>query len=122
MTKKEIFNKILETCAYVCDVNVQDIISGCRMEDVSTARALLVFWCDAAGFSVESLTKLCECNNANSINSVKNRIEGMWRDRYSFHILCYEIGHRLLSYARSIGEDFDLYKPLKRLSKATGKY
>lgn len=122
MTKKEIFDKIAETCALVCNVSVEDIINACRKEDVCTARALLVFWCDAAGFSVKSLTKLCECNNANSINSVKSRIDGMWRDRYVFHLYCYDVGQRLLTFARSIGEDFDVYKPLRRMSKITGKY
>lgn len=122
MTKQEIFDKILFTCAEVCNVDMEDIISGCRREDVSVARALLVLWTDAAGFTTESMVTLCECNNANSINAVRGRIEGYWTERYSFHILAAEVGRRLLAYARSIGEDFDMYKPLKRLSKSTGKY
>lgn len=63
MTKQEIFDKILETCADVCSVDKADIINACRKEDVCTARAILVFWCEEAGFSVESLVKCCECNN-----------------------------------------------------------
>lgn len=122
MTKREIFDKIVFTCAEVCEVNIDDIINGCRKEDVSTARALLVLWADAAGFTTESMVKLCECNNANSINAVRARIETLWVERYSFHILAYEVGRRLLTFAHSIGEDFDIYKPLKRMSKATGKY
>ena len=122
MTKREIFDKILFTCADVCNVNMDDIINARRGEDVSTARALLVLWADAAGFTTQSMVKLCECNNANSINAVRARIEPMWAERYSFHILAAEVGRRLLAFAHSIGEDFDLYKPLKKLSKATGKY
>ncbi|MBQ0074664.1 MAG: hypothetical protein KBT34_10765 [Prevotella sp.] len=122
MTKRDIFDKIVFTCAEVCEVSIDDIISGCRKADVSTARALLVLWADAAGFTTESMVKLCECNNANSINAVRARIEPMWSGQYSFHILAAEIGRRLLTFAHSIGEDFDLYKPLKRMSKATGKY
>lgn len=122
MTKREIFDRIILTCAEVCDVKVDDIISGKRKADVSTARALLVLWADAAGFTTESMVNLCECNNANSINAVRARIEPMWIEKYSFHILAYEVGRRLLAFAHSIGEDFDLYKPLKRLSKATRKY
>lgn len=122
MTKKEIFDKIIEICAEVCSVSVEDIISGCRKEDVVTARAIVVFWCDAAGFSVESLVKYCECNNANSINSVKSRIETMWVERFAFHILIKEVGDRLLKYAHSIGEEFDVWLPIRRIAKATGKY
>lgn len=122
MTKQEIFDKILETCADVCSVNKQDIINACRKEDVCTARAILVFWCDAAGFSVESLVKCCECNNANSINSVRSRIESMWKERFAFHLLVKEVGKRLLDYAHSIDEDFDIDLPLKHISKTTGKY
>lgn len=122
MTKQEIFDKIAETCAEVCNVSVDDIINACRKEDVVTARALLVFWTDAAGFSVESMVKLCECNNANSINAVRGRIETMWTERFAFHMLVVEVGRRLLDYARSIGEEFDMWKPIRKISKATGKY
>ena len=122
MTKLEIFNKILSTCAEVCEVSKDDIVNGCRKADVSTARALLVLWTDAAGFTTESMVKLCKCNNANSINAVRARIEPMWIEQFAFHLLAYDVGRRLLAFAHSIGENFDLYKPLKRLSKATGKY
>lgn len=122
MTKQEIFDKIAETCAKVCNVDVRDIINGCRKEDVCTARELCVFWCDAAGFSVESLVTCTDSNNANSINSVKARIESKWVERFAFHMLAAEIGRRLLAYAHDIGEDFDMYLPLKRMSKRTGKY
>lgn len=122
MTKQEIFDKILETCADVCNVDKSDIINACRKEDVCTARAILVFWCDAAGFSVESLVKCCECNNANSINAVRARIEPMWKDKFAFHILVAEVGKRLLEYAISIGEEFDVLRPIRRIERATGKY
>lgn len=122
MTKQEIFDKIIDTCAEVCSVNKEDIINACRREDVCTARAILVFWCDAAGFTVESLAKCCDCNSANSINSVRSRIEQMWVERFAFHILVEEVGKRLLDYAHSIGIDFDMWKPLRRISKATEKY
>lgn len=122
MTKREIFDKIIETTAEVCNVEVEEIIKKCKREDVCYARALCVFWCDAAGFTVETMVRFCECKNANSINSIKARLEGMWKDKCSFHILCSEIGNRLLAYARSIGEDFDVYQPLRRMSKITGKY
>ena len=122
MTKQEIFNKILETCADVCSVNKADIINACRKEDVCTARAILVFWCDAAGFSVESLVKCCECNNANSINAVRARIEPMWKEKFAFHLLVAEVGKRLLEYAISIGEEFDVLRPIRRIERATGKY
>lgn len=122
MTKKEIFDKIVETCAEVCSVKKEDIINGCRKEDVSTARTLLVFWTDAAGFTVESMVKLCDCNNANSINAVRSRIEPMWTERFAFHMLVVEVGRRLLDYAHSVGEDFDIWKPIRKISRSTGKY
>lgn len=122
MTKKEIFDKIAETCAEVCNVNVEEITGGCKKEDVCTARVLCVFWCDAAGFCVESLLKCCDCNNANSINSVKARIEQMWVEKFAFHMLAAEIGKRLQSFAHSMNEDFDVWLPLRRIAKHTGKY
>lgn len=122
MTKKEIFNHIIETCAHVCNVEVSEIINACRKEDVCTARAILVFWCDAAGFTSESLAKLCECNNAQSINAVRQRIETLWVERYAFHLLVFDVGARLHEIALNNGCDFDMYVPLKRIAKATGKY
>lgn len=122
MTKKEIFDKIAETCADVCNVSVEDIINGSRKEDVVTARTLLIFWTDAAGFSVESLVKCTESNSPNSINSVKARVEEYWSNRFAFHVLLKEIGKRLLEFAHSIGEDFDVQKPVNHLRRITGKY
>lgn len=92
MTKLEIFNKIAEICAAVCNVSVEDKMSGSRKEDVVTARSPLIFWCDAAGFSVESLVVCTDSNYANSINSVKAKIEEFWRERFAYHILAKEIG------------------------------
>ena len=122
MTKREIYNKILETTAVVCGVEVDDIQNGCRKEDVVTARTIVVFWSVAAGFSVESLLRCTDCNNANSINSIKQRQEDFWKERYAYHMLVKEVGVRLLEYARNIGEDFDMWLPLDRMAKATGKY
>lgn len=122
MTKKEIFDKILRTTADVCNVSSDDIIDGSRKEDVVTARTICVFWCSAAGFSVESLVQCTEVNNAYSINAVKARIEEYWVDRFAFHILIKEVGRRLQNFARSIGEDFDVMKPVNHLSRVTGKY
>lgn len=121
MTKVEIFNKIAEICAAVCNVSVEDIMSGSRKEDVVTARSLLIFWCDAAGFSVESLVICTDSNYANSINSVKAKIEEFWRERFAYHILAKGIGKRLLEYAHEIGEDFDMWRPINRMAKLTGR-
>lgn len=51
MTKLELFNKILSTTAEVCNVKAEDIMNGCRKEDVCGARSIVVFWCNAAGFT-----------------------------------------------------------------------
>lgn len=51
MTKLEFFNKILDTTAEVCNVTADEIMNGCRREDVCGARSIVVFWCNAAGFS-----------------------------------------------------------------------
>ncbi|CAJ0596541.1 unnamed protein product [Cylicocyclus nassatus] len=115
-------HKILRTTADVCNVSSDDIIDGSRKEDVVTARTICVFWCSAAGFSVESLVQCTEVNNAYSINAVKARIEEYWVDRFAFHMLCREVGKRLLEYAHSIDEDFDMELPLRRIAKVTGKY
>lgn len=122
MTKKEIFDKIVEISADVCSVGIDEIMNGCRKEDVVTARAISVFWLDAAGFSVESLLTCAELNNANSINSIKAKQEEFWVSRFAYHMLVAETGKRLLDYAHSIGEDFDIWKPIRHMSKITGKY
>ena len=122
MTKRDIYNKIEEISAAVCDVSVEDIRNGCRKEDVITARTIVVFWCDAAGFSVESLLRCTDNTNANSINSIKARQEEYWTNKYAYHMLIKEVGMRLLDYAVSIGEDFDVWKPIDHMAKITGKY
>lgn len=122
MTKQDIFNKIAEITADVCSVNVDDIMNSCRKEDVVIARGLLVFWTMAAGFSVESLLTCAELNNANSVNSVKAKQEDFWVNKFAYHMLAKEIGVRLLEYAHSIGEDFDMWMPLNHMSRITGKY
>ena len=122
MTKVEIFKKILETCAEVCDVSSEDIMSGVRAENVVVARTICVFWCMSAGFSVESMLKCTDRTNANSINSITARVEDLWVNKFAFHILMKEVGKRLLDYAHSIGEDFDIVKPLNTIAKATDKY
>ena len=122
MTKREIFNKIIEISAFVCDVEVQDIINGSRKEDVVTARAITVFWADAAGFSVESLLRCTDCNNANSINSIKAKQGEFWKNRWAYHMLVKEVGKRLLDYAHSIGEDFDMEQPLEKMYKYCKEY
>ena len=122
MTKKEIFEKIMEITALVCDVKVDDMRARVRKEDVVTALTIVVFWADAAGFSVESLCKCLASNNANSVNVVKKRVEEYWREKFAFHMLVKDVGVRLHEYALSEGEDFDYWKPLRHMSKVTGKY
>lgn len=123
MTKIEIFTKIVNVTAEVCGVTSEDIMnSNCRKEDVVTARSLVVFWTIAAGFSIESLLMCTDNTSANSINSIKSRIEDYWCNRYAYHMLAREIGRRLLDYAHSIGEDFDMELPLRKIAKATEKY
>lgn len=122
MTKKEIFDKITEITAEVCNVSQEDIMNGNRKEDVVTARTICIFWATAAGFSVESLVQCTDSNNANSINSVKARVETYWAEKFAFHVLVKEVGKRLLDFAHSIDEDFDIWKPIRHISKMTGKY
>lgn len=122
MTKKEIFDKILDVSAEVCDVDKEDIMSGVRSENVVVARTICVFWCMSAGFSVESLLKCTDRTNPNSINSITARVEEFWVNKFAFHVLMKEVGKRLLDYAHSIGEDFDVIRPLDRVAKSTDKY
>lgn len=122
MDKMEIFNKVVQISAEVCNVSPDDIMNGVRKEDVVFARAISVFWLTAAGFSVESLLACADLNNANSINSIKAKQEEFWTERFAYHMLVKEAGRRLLDYAHSIGEDFDVNKPIRHLSRVTGKY
>lgn len=122
MTKKEFFNKILETTSDVCNVKSEDIMNGCRKEDVCGARSIVVFWCTAAGFTCQSLLTCVGRSGANSIKSIQSQIEYNWKNRFAYHIFLKEVGMKLLNYASQIGEEFDIEIPLKHISKVTGKY
>lgn len=122
MTKKEFFNKILETAAEVCNVSKDEIMNGCRKEDVCGARSIVVFWCNAAGFTCQSLLTCMGRSGANSMKSIEQQITYNWINRFAYHIFLKEVGKQLLNYASSIGEPFDIEKPLKHMSKLTGKY
>lgn len=122
MTKQEFFNKILETAAEVCNVSKDEIMNGCRKEDVCGARSIVVFWCNAAGFTCQSLLTCMGRSGANSMKSIEQQIIYNWTNRFAYHIFLKEVGKRLLAFASEIGEPFDLEKPLKHMSKLTGKY
>lgn len=122
MTKMELFNKVLETTAEVCNVSVEDIMNGCRREDVCGARSIVVFWCDAAGFTCQSVLSCIGKRGSNSIKSIEQQIIYNWTNRFAYHLFIKEVGDRLLEYANSINEQFDTEKPLKHMSKVTGKY
>ena len=122
MTKMEFFNKILETTADVCNVSARDILDGCRKEDVCGARSIVIFWCNAAGFTRSSLLTCIGRSGANSIKTINKNIEEYWKTRFAYHIFVKEVGTKLLRYAQSIGEEFDIEIPLKHMSKITNKY
>lgn len=122
MNKKEIFDKILEVTADVCDVSAEEILDGTRKEDVVTARSITVFWLTAAGFSVESIKGCTDVVNSGQINAIKSRIEDYWVNRFAYHMLVKEVGRRLLDIAHSVGEDFDMDIPIDHIRKVTGKY
>lgn len=122
MNKREIFNKILQVTAEVCDVEEKEILDGNRKEDVVTARSITVFWLVAAGFSVESIKGCTDVDSSSQINAIKARIEDYWANRFAYHMLVKEVGRRLLAIARSVGEDFDIEIPINHLRKVTGKY
>lgn len=122
MTKQEVFNKILTTTAEVCSVNVEDLLNGRGKEDVVVARSIMVFWCNAAGFTCSSLLKCTGKKGANSIKSIEAMIEDYWKNKFAYHLLIKEVGNRLLEYAKSINEEFDIEKPIKHIAKITGKY
>ena len=122
MTKQEIYNKILDITAEVCNVSATDIKDGSRRYDVVIARSICIFWADNAGFSVESLLACTDREHHNSIHSIKAKIEEYWTELFAYHMLVTEVGKRLLDYANSIGEDFDMYKPIRRIAYITGKY
>ena len=122
MTKLELFNKILQITSEVCNVKAEDIMNGCRKEDVCGARSIVVFWCNAAGFTCASLLTCTGRSGANSIKTINKNIEEYWKTRFAYHIFVKEVGTKLLNYAQSIGEEFDIEIPLKHMSKITNKY
>lgn len=122
MTKLELFNKILQITSEVCNVKAEDIMNGCRKEDVCGARSIVIFWCNAAGFTCSSLLTCIGRSGANSIKTINKNIEEYWKTRFAYHIFVKEVGTKLLNYAQSIGEEFDIEIPLKHMSKITNKY
>lgn len=122
MTKQEIYDKILTITAEVCNVSEGDIRTGSRRHDVVIARSICIFWAGNAGFCVECLLACSDKENHNSVDSIKAKIEEYWIEHFAYHMLVTEVGKRLLEYANSIGEDFDMYKPIRRIAYITGKY
>ena len=122
MTKLELFNEILQITSEVCNVKAEDIMNGCRKEDVCGARSIVIFWCNAAGFTCSSLLTYIGRSGANSIKTINKNIEEYWKTRFAYHIFVKEVGTKLLNYAQSIGEEFDIKIPLKHMSKITNKY
>lgn len=122
MDKKGIFDMVIGITADVCMVEKDDIINGRRGGDVVAARSIVVFWLTAAGFSVESIKGCADVDNSSQINAIKSRIEEYWVTRFAYHMLVKEVGARLLEYAHSIGEDFDIETPINHIRRVTGKY
>lgn len=122
MTKKEIFNKICQVTAEVCDVTTDNIINGCKEDDAVMARSIVVFWCYAAGFGTQDIAKQARVSNATQVNNIKAKIEEYWCKKYIYHMIVSEVGKKLSEYANSIGEYFDYRKPLFHMSKITDKY
>lgn len=122
MDKREIFDHVIRVTAEVCMVTEDEIMNGCRKEDVVTARSVAVFWLTAAGFSVESIKGCTDVDSSGQINNIKARIEDYWVNRWAYHMIVKEVGRRLLEVARSVGEEFDMEIPLGHMRRVTGKY
>lgn len=121
MTKREIFDKILEVCSVVCDVPQDKILSGCKKGSVVTARVLLVYWCINAGFKPESLVSLIGVTHVNAVNALNARAEDYWRNLPAFRLIAKDAGRRLNDYANTIGENFNISEPLQRMARVTGR-
>lgn len=122
MDKRQIFNRIIEVTAQVCDVTTDEILDGTRKEDVVTARSITIFWLTAAGFSVESIKGCTDISSSSQVNNISSRIEDYWVNRFAYHMLVKEVGRRLLDIAHSVGEDFDMDIPINHMRRITGKY
>lgn len=122
MDKKTISDSIIKVTAEVCFVTPEEILNGCKKEDVVTARSIAVFWLTAAGFSVESIKGCADVDSSGQINAIKARIEDYWVNRFAYHMLVKEAGRRLLDIAHAVGEDFDMDIPINHIRKVTGKY
>lgn len=122
MDKKEIFDHIIDVTAEVCMVEAEEIINGSRRDDVVTARSIVVFWLNAAGFSVESIKSCAGVDSSGQVNAIKSRMEDYWKNKFAYHMWVKEVGVRLLKIARSMGENFDMEMPLNHMRRVTGKY
>lgn len=120
MNKREIFDKICEVTSEVCYVGTVDIINGCKERDCVMARSVVVFWCNAAGFSASEIAKLANVRNVTQVNNIIAKIEEYWSDIYLYRMIVKEVGKILSNFAKTINSDFDFNKPISHIQKITG--
>lgn len=122
MTKKQIFDTIVNVSAEVCNVSVNDIMTQRRMADVVTARSIATFWCLSCNMSVQDMMVCIGLKNHNSIDSIRSKFEYKWVNENCYHMLILETGIRILNLANEHGESFDLWGPIEHLQKITGRF
>lgn len=75
MTKRELFNLILNTTADVCEVAVSEILDGKRTMDVVDARCIAMHYLRKYGLTTRDILRLFGRNNLNSVNSIVSAFE-----------------------------------------------
>lgn len=119
MTKREIFDKVIETTSDVCNVPITDIMERRRTDDAVIARTIALFWLTAANMSTREIMKFTNTNNHQSIDAMRAAIEPNWK-MWDYHILVEEVGRRLADYGVTQGIMFDYWRPIRRIQNATG--
>lgn len=95
MTKRELFDCILQITSQVCDVNLDLIMSNCRQTDVVDARCIFFYHLRKYGLSSRDIVSLMNKRNLNSINSIIATYDARYKQSFCFRINSKEIGNLL---------------------------
>ena len=85
MNKKQIFDLIVNKCAYVCGVSAEDIIGTCRKADIVDARCLAFRFAIRVGdFTARDIATLIGKENPKSIRILNNSYDDRYKRSFSF--------------------------------------
>ena len=95
MKKSELFAEALRIVSEITEIEVDDILSGCRREEVVEARVLLMHVLSKADFTPTCIAQFLECSKGN-IRYHLGGLEGKMNRSKMLKLYCAETLQKLL--------------------------